>query len=168
MIIKDFQLINSINSEKFHSFLIYGPNEGLIRENIDIIYKNFSKGAECEKVSINGKQLDESISLLNDEISTISLFSEKKFILLESVKEKHTSIIEDAYYKLTRVSDNFEVIPFGTGSLNYTRLSYDASGSYFDLSMELLDTDTVYEITLNYKINGTFVPQPEKFRFRTK
>lgn len=79
-----------------------------------------------------------------------------------------TSIIEDAYYKLTRVSDNFEVIPFGTGSLNYTRLSYDASGSYFDLSMELLDTDTVYEITLNYKINGTFVPQPEKFRFRTK
>ena len=79
-----------------------------------------------------------------------------------------TSTIEDAYYSIRRVSDNFEVIPFGTGSLNYTRLSYDASGSYFDLSMSLLDTDTVYEINLNYKINGTYVQQPEKFRFRTK
>ena len=39
MIIKDYQLTNSINSESFQSFLVYGPNEGLIRENIDIIYE---------------------------------------------------------------------------------------------------------------------------------
>ena len=96
MIIKDYQLINSINSELFQSFLIYGPNEGLIRENIDIVYKNFSKGADCEKININGKQLDQSISILNDEISTISLFSEKKFIVIDSAKEKHVSIIEDS------------------------------------------------------------------------
>ena len=96
MIIKDYQLINSINSELFQSFLIYGPNEGLIRENIDIVFKNFTKGADCEKINIVGKQLDESISILNDEISTISLFSEKKFIILDSPKEKHVSIIEDA------------------------------------------------------------------------
>ena len=96
MIIKDYQLINSINSELFQSFLIYGPNEGLIRENIDIVFKNFAKGADCEKINIVGKQLDESISILNDEISTISLFSEKKFIILDSPKEKHVSIIEDA------------------------------------------------------------------------
>ena len=96
MIIKDYQLINSINSKSFQSFLIYGPNEGLIRENINAIFKNFTGEIECEKVNINGKQLDESISLLNDEISTISLFSEKKFIVLESVKERHATIIEDA------------------------------------------------------------------------
>ena len=95
MIIKDYQLINSINSELFQSFLIYGPNEGLIRENIDVVYKNFSKGTDCEKININSKQLDDSISILNDEISTISLFSEKKFIVLDSPKEKHVSIIED-------------------------------------------------------------------------
>ena len=96
MIIKDFQLINSISTETFQSFLLYGPNEGLIRENIDIIYKNFSKGIECEKINIDGKQLDENASILNDEISTISLFSERKFIILESAKEKHASIIEDS------------------------------------------------------------------------
>ena len=96
MIIKDYQLINSINSELFQSFLIYGPNEGLIRENIDVVYKNFSKGTDCEKININSKQLDDSISILNDEISTISLFSEKKFIVLDSPKEKHVSIIKDS------------------------------------------------------------------------
>ena len=96
MIIKNYQLIQSINSDSFQSFLIYGPNEGLIRENIDIVFKNFSKDTDCEKINVNGKQLDESISFLNDEISTISLFGEKKFIILESLKEKHASIIEDA------------------------------------------------------------------------
>jgi len=96
MIIKDYQLINSINSESFQSFLIYGPNEGLVREIIDIIFKNFAGEMECEKVNINGEQLDDSISLLNDEISSISLFSKKKFIVLESTKEKHVSIIEDS------------------------------------------------------------------------
>ena len=95
MIIKDYQLINSINTDLFQSFLIYGPNEGLIRESIDNIYKSFSKESECEKVNIYGKQLDESISILNDEITTFSLFSEKKFIILDLIKEKHASIIED-------------------------------------------------------------------------
>ena len=96
MIIRDYQLINSINSDSFQSFLIYGPNEGLVRENIDIIYKCFSEGSDCERINVNGNQLDESISFLNDEISTVSLFSEKKFLVLESIKEKHASIIEDA------------------------------------------------------------------------
>ena len=96
MIIKDYQLINSINSESFQSLLIFGPNEGLVRENINTVYKIFSQGANCEKININGKHLDESISILNDEISTISLFSEKKFIVLDSPKEKHVSIIKDS------------------------------------------------------------------------
>jgi hypothetical protein len=79
-----------------------------------------------------------------------------------------TSIIDNAYYRFTRVSDNLEVIPFGTGSLNHTRLSYDMSGSYFDLEMDLFDTDTVYELSFAYLINGSYVEQPERFRFRVE
>ena len=79
-----------------------------------------------------------------------------------------TSIIDNAYYRFTRLSDNLEVIPFGTGSLNHTRLSYDASGSYFDLEMNLFDTDTVYELSFAYLINGSYVEQPERFRFRVE
>jgi len=82
--------------------------------------------------------------------------------------EIETSIIDNVYYRFTRVSDNLEVIPFGTGSLNHTRLSYDASGSYFDLEMDLFDNDTVYELSFTYLINGNYVDQPEKFRFRVE
>ena len=82
--------------------------------------------------------------------------------------EIETSIIDNTYYRFTRVSDNLEVIPFGTGSLNHTRLSYDASGSYFDLEMDLFDTDTVYELSFAYLINGSYVEQPERFRFRVE
>ena len=78
------------------------------------------------------------------------------------------NIIDNAYYRFTRVSDNLEIIPFGTGSLNHTRLSYDVSGSYFDLKMDLFDTDGVYELSFAYLINGSYVEQPERFRFRVE
>ena len=79
-----------------------------------------------------------------------------------------TSIIEDVYYRFVRISDNLEVIPFGTGSLNRTRLSYDISGSYLDLKMDLFEKDTVYELSFTYVINGNYVDQPERFRFRVE
>ena len=66
------------------------------------------------------------------------------------------------------MSDNLEVIPLGTGTMNHTMLSYDASGSYFDLKMNLLDSDEIYEISLSYVINGSYVEQPEKFKFRVE
>ena len=133
MIIKDYQLIKSINSDTFQSFLIYGPNEGLIRENIDIVYKNFSKGTDCEKININGKQLDESITFLNDEISTISLFGEKKFLILESLKEKHASIIKDAL--LLNVKNTCMVVKQDnlTKSSSIRKL-YEASKNHFSLA----------------------------------
>ena len=83
-------------------------------------------------------------------------------------KNIEASIIEDAYYKIVRVSDDLPVVPFGTGSLNHTRLSYDTSGSYFDMRMDLFDTDTVYELSFTYVINGSYVEQSEKFRFRVE
>ena len=42
------------------------------------------------------------------------------------------TVIPELYYRVMRTYDDFEVIPFGTGSTKYTKLSYDASGSYFD------------------------------------
>ena len=83
-------------------------------------------------------------------------------------EEIETSIIEDAYYKIVRVADNLEVVPLGTGSINHTRLSYDVSGSYFDLEMNLFNEDAVYELSLAYVINGSYVEQSEKFRFRVE
>ena len=107
-----------------------------------------------------------------DEKARLRVFSRPKdwspTIYTAASTAVETSIIEDAYYKIVRVPDNLTVVPFGTGSLNYTRLSYDASGSYFDLDMDLLNGDTVYEISFAYLINGKYVQQPERFRFRTE
>jgi len=79
-----------------------------------------------------------------------------------------TEIIDDVYFKIVRLFDNMEVIPYGTGSNVHTRLSYDVSGSYFDLDMSLLEPDYMYGIKLVYKIGGVYKEQPETFKFRVE
>ena len=50
-----------------------------------------------------------------------------------------TLLIESASYQIKRLSDNKVVIPYGTSSTNHTVLSYDASGSYFDLDLSMFE-----------------------------
>jgi len=79
-----------------------------------------------------------------------------------------TTPIDKAYYKLNRVVDNFEVIPYGTGSGNqsYTQLSYDASGNYFDLDMSMLQSGYSYQLTFLFNLVGDYSEQRAKFKFR--
>ena len=82
--------------------------------------------------------------------------------------EIENKIIEDAYYRVLRVVDDYEVISYGTGSANHTRLSYDISGSYFDLEMNMFEIDYMYGIKLIYKVNGEYAEQSEIFKFRVE
>ena len=79
-----------------------------------------------------------------------------------------TKVIEDAYYKVFRVADDFEVIPYGTGSLNHTRMSYDKDGNYFDIDLSLFEVGYAYGIKVAYKSNNNFNEQPELFKFRVE
>ena len=81
-------------------------------------------------------------------------------------KKIESSVIKSAYYKLSRVADDFTVINYGTGSVEYTKLSYDASGSYFDLDMSILEEGHSYEISVVYKLDNDYKEQNDKFRFR--
>jgi hypothetical protein len=76
--------------------------------------------------------------------------------------------VEDAYYKVYRVVDNYDVIEYGTGSLSQTRLSYDVTGSYFDLDMKLLEPGYLYGVKFVYNSNGSYQEQPETFKFRVE
>ena len=89
---------------------------------------------------------------------------------MQATAEPKTKIIEDAYYRVYRVADNLPVIDYGTGSTsnNYSRLSYDISGNYFDLDMSGLQPDYAYGVKLAYYLNGTYVEQPESFKFRVE
>jgi len=80
----------------------------------------------------------------------------------------NNTVIEDAYYKITRVADDYEVIGFGTGSTSETLLSYDSQGNYFDLDMSMLQKDYMYGIKFIYKTNNEYVEQKELFKFRVE
>ena len=81
-----------------------------------------------------------------------------------------SEIIESASYKIVRVADNLEVIPYGTGSLMHTGLSYDVSGSYFDLDMNYLEPDYSYQVKLTFYdgVTNSWKEQPDTFKFRVE
>jgi len=97
-------------------------------------------------------------------------------IYTKAVSTPDSKVIEDGYYKIFRVVDNLEIIDYGTGSAlspqsdgtagSYTRMSYDVSGSYFDIDMSLLETGYMYGVKLAYFVNGSYIEQPETFKFR--
>ena len=59
------------------------------------------------------------------------------------------------------------VVPYSTGSAqNYSGLSYDASGSYFNIDMSLFEPNYMYEIGLLYKDGSNYIEANERFKFR--
>lgn len=78
------------------------------------------------------------------------------------------TIVEDAYYKVFRIEDNLEVISYGTGTLQHTRMSYDVSGNYFELDMEPFESGYNYGIQFAYLLQGDYIEQPEIFKFRVE
>ena len=79
-----------------------------------------------------------------------------------------TSIIESASFEIYRVVDDLKVIPFGTGSTNYTMMSYDVSGNYFDLDMSNLEPGYAYGIKVAFYNENSWVEQPYTWKFRVE
>tara|TARA_R110002020_G_scaffold184541_1_gene381614 strand:- start:34 stop:768 length:735 start_codon:yes stop_codon:yes gene_type:complete len=82
--------------------------------------------------------------------------------------EVEPTIIENLYYKVIRAVDEQIVINYGTGSGNqaYTKLSYDASGSYFDMDMSVYETDFSYQISFLVNEGSDYIELKDKFNFR--
>jgi hypothetical protein len=76
------------------------------------------------------------------------------------------TIVEDGFYSIERANDGFLAIPFGTGSTQETKMSYDISGSYFDFDMSILEENCSYKIKLAYYLNGKYEVQSEEFKFK--
>ena len=75
--------------------------------------------------------------------------------------------IREGYYKITRVADNHVAVDYSTGSAPaYSRLSYDMSGSYFDLDMSILEPNYLYEISFLKKEEDKYTELKERFKFR--
>jgi hypothetical protein len=79
-------------------------------------------------------------------------------------------ITESGSYEIYRVVDDLKVVSYGTGSAMHTQMSFDVSGSYFDLDMKMLEPGYMYGIKFAYYNNsvGSWVEQPETFKFRVQ
>jgi hypothetical protein len=102
----------------------------------------------------------------------VRIFARKKdwspTIYTVATKDVVPEILDNAYYRVFRVADSMEVIPYGTGSSvkNYSRLSYDVSGNYFDLDTAIMDSGYMYGIQFAYYYNGIYNKQKEIFKFK--
>ena len=77
-------------------------------------------------------------------------------------------IFESASYEIFRAIDGETVVPYGTGSSQHTRLSYDVSGNYFYLDTSVLEPNYTYGIRYSiYNSNAaSYEEQPYTFKIR--
>ena len=68
------------------------------------------------------------------------------------------------------MADSYKVVPFGTGSDYHTSLSYDVSGNYFELDLNMLEDGYDYGIRLAYYDDylSSWQRQENEFRFKVR
>ena len=101
MLIKEYQLIEAFKKQqkKYPPILLYGPNEGLVRDNF-IKIKNIFSSENAEEINFTGKSLIDKPELLLDEIQTVSMFHSQKIILIEHASDKNIEVFEEAFSQI--------------------------------------------------------------------
>jgi hypothetical protein len=85
-----------------------------------------------------------------------------------STKLIENSSIKNLLYKIYRIDDGYEVVPYSTGSLEYTKTSYDVNGNYFTLDMNILEPDYSYGIQLARWDGNTLEEYKQVYKFRVE
>lgn len=113
-----------------------------------------------------------------DETARFNLYVRNKYwnpnIYTVATESPPSTIIESASYRVYRVLDAYEAIPYGTGSDLHTLTSYDVSGNYFEMDMDLLESGYEYAIKFAFydskmnswnEQNGTFKFRVEDYEY---
>lgn len=86
----------------------------------------------------------------NDEEAFIRLHARKGKYLTHVAHSASTSLdleyLDNVYYSIRNEETYETVVPFGTGSLKYTKLSYDKDGNYFKLNMNAFVPGFTYKL----------------------
>lgn len=142
-----------------------------LSESSPIFLKALPNNDESEEIS----QFSTTITNLKpnykkNEVANFRLFTRNKNfkhnIFSSVVAEPETNIIEDAYFKIFRLIDNVEAIPYGTGTVEFTKLSYDSKGNYFNFNIALLEPGYTYGIKFLYRDLGTLFEMKEVHKFK--
>ena len=154
MILKESN-IKSIfdNQNKNLIFLVYGPNEGLVRNIIQSLSSIFKNNESADEVALSAKTIDEDPNKIMDEIQTFSMFSNKKIINIDGIKDRHSSIIEDVQ------NVEFENVILILKSDNLTKSSklrklFDSSKNIFSIPCYEDDTRSIMNLVHNFIQNS--------------
>jgi len=110
----------------------------------------------------------------SDETARFNLYVRNKnwnptiYTMANAVPESTT--IVSASYRVFRTLDAYDAISYGTGSDLHTQLSYDVSGNYFDMDMNLLEPGYTYGLKFAFYDSelSAWTEQPEVFKFRVE
>ena len=109
-----------------------------------------------------------------NETARFNLFVRNKYwnptIFTVADNNPPVTTIPSASYRVYRALDAYEAVPYGTGSDLHTLMSYDISGNYFDLDMNLLEPGYEYAFKFSFYENAlsSWVEQPYVFKFRVE
>lgn len=94
----------------------------------------------------------------SSEVPVLRLITRKKdwnpATVLTASSYASSSVIQRMYYRVCDDLSGEELVPFGTGALDHTRMSYDDEGNYFRFYMGCLPTGSVYRFDILYYIDG--------------
>jgi hypothetical protein len=104
--------------------------------------------------------------------STIKVFTRTKSWNPNSytsvAEQDNLNLPDEIYYKIFRVVDNYDVIPYGTGSMKHTRLSRDKDANYFNLDFSMLEIGYAYGIKFVIFDRNKYHESSDVFKFRVE
>lgn len=105
-----------------------------------------------------------------DEVVRFDVMFRKKGTILPFLSTASMApkpyITRKAFYAIENDSTAFQAVPFGTGSDEVTRLSYDGNGNYFKFYMRNLHAGNLYRIIFLVDENGYKQTIDSGFRFK--
>jgi len=110
----------------------------------------------------------------SNEIARFNLFVRNKYwkptVYTVANTSVESSTIQSASYRVFRLMDAYDAIPYGTGSDIPTGLSYDISGNYFDFDMNLLESGYAYAFKFSFYDPSlrSWTEQSQVFKFRVE
>lgn len=107
-----------------------------------------------------------------DQTHRIRLYARQKNwspnVYTTATSVPNSLIFPSASYQVHRVVDDRVVIPYNTGSINGTRLSYDVSGNYFDLDTSMLEGNYTYGIKISVYDPDTLTYEEQPFTYKLR
>lgn len=123
----------------------------------------FGIAANHNTTDVSPKRYYVTVTNLRDSYETDEMVRMNLFIrphdynparVLTASLDAYGTIIDKAYYRIVNDRTDEVVVPFGTGTLKHTRLSYDQKGNFFNFQMGGLSPGNVYRISFLFDVDG--------------